>query len=93
MKLVLDIAFDSKVSTDVRIKIENPPYVPSFGEIVNFEAADFLVNVEDVQSMKEYTEYGIWKVGFKSVTYKKDLTEVFIILEEDGVFNANHKNY
>jgi hypothetical protein len=89
MKLTLVITFDSKVKG--QIKIENPPHIPDFGDIVQIDPDDFLKDPEDIKSYKEYGEYGVWLVGFKTTTFEKDSVRVLIVLEEEENFKVNHK--
>jgi len=89
MKLKLIIAFDSRVKA--QIKIENPPYIPDFGEIVNIDPDDFLTDVEDLKNIKGYNEYGAWFVGFKTATYEEGSVRILIVLEEEENFKKNHK--
>jgi hypothetical protein len=80
MKLVLKIAFDT--ITNKEIFIENPSYIPLLGELVNITPDDFLDDKKEIEALQLYSERGIWKAGFKTVTYTKDITTVLIVLEE-----------
>lgn len=80
MKLVLKIAFDT--ITNKEIFIDNPSYIPLLGELVNITPEDFMDDTKDIEALNYYSERGIWKAGFKTVTYTKDTTTVLIVLEE-----------
>lgn len=88
MELVLNITFNSRVQTSIRIN--NPSYIPNFGEIVDNKDEDFLTNAEEISSLNEFADNGVWQVGFKTVTYKKDMVDVLIVLEEED-FKARQK--
>jgi len=88
MESVLNITFNSRVLTP--ITINNPSYIPNFGEIVEIKAEDYLTDEEEINSLNEYAENGVWLVGFKTITYKKDLVDVLILLEEEEHFKINH---
>jgi hypothetical protein len=88
MELVLNITFNSRVRTSIRIN--NSTYIPNYGEIVDIKAEDFLTNAEEISSLNKYAENGVWLVGFKTVTYKKDMVDVLIVLEEEEHFKVNH---
>jgi hypothetical protein len=84
MNLELKIAFDSEVSN--QFTINNPPYVPTIGEIVDIVPEDFTDNAEDIRKLNEYSENDIWLVGFKSIKYYKDRVRVLIVLEKEEDF-------
>jgi len=89
MKLILKIAFDSRTRT--QFDIENPPHIPDIGDIVNIKLEDYLTDVDDIKKLNEYSENGIWKAGFKTITYEKDTVIVLIVLEEEENFKKNRE--
>jgi hypothetical protein len=89
MNLILTIAFNSLISSE--IKIENPPYVPDIGDIVDIVPEDYLSDPDDIKTLREYDDNDIWKVGFKTVTYKKDKVSVVIVLFEPKHFEQHIK--
>lgn len=89
MNLILTIGFNSLITSQV--KIENPPYVPDIGDIVDFIPKDYLINEEDVKILTEFLENDVLYVGFKTITYEKDCTSILIVLEEEKHFKENQR--
>lgn len=81
MKLILRIVFNSL--TNKEIFIENPSYIPALGEIVNFNPEDFFEDTNEIETLRQYSEKGIWKASYKTVNYTKETVTVLIALEEE----------
>ncbi|HEY4787337.1 MAG TPA: hypothetical protein VIH57_14860 [Bacteroidales bacterium] len=89
MNLILTIAFNSLITSQV--KIENPPHIPDIGDIVEIIPEDYFSNENEIKILREYGDGDIWKVGFKTITYEKDKVSVLTVLEERKHFEEHQK--
>lgn len=82
MKTVLVIYFSTPGLDEIRI--EQPGYFPSEGEVFDCKWEDFCKDNRQLQKLNEVGENDCWMVERLSCYFSKEIAECRIVLHESG---------